>query len=140
MEKQWPVLHYCENGWKSNCLASAIYSQWYKTYHMKMLSEGKKKKEEERDQKKVKTANEDDDDDNNDDNSCSGSVSDSDTEGSPTPEPLEDAHNAQPSRVRQDNQEGRILGTSRPRARLSRDALYVLSTFIRFADVLPSQC
>jgi hypothetical protein len=33
MEKEWPVLRYCENHWKTKQLATSIYPQWYKAYH-----------------------------------------------------------------------------------------------------------
>lgn len=36
MESEYPVLQLCDNHWKSHALATAIYSQWYRTYDMKM--------------------------------------------------------------------------------------------------------
>src|SRR6266576_4369166 len=36
MESKYHVLHLCNNHWKANTLATAIYSQWYWTYNRKM--------------------------------------------------------------------------------------------------------
>jgi hypothetical protein len=36
MEKEWTVLHYCDNHWKANAITTLIYSQWYHTYNKKM--------------------------------------------------------------------------------------------------------
>jgi hypothetical protein len=32
MEREYPVLRFCDNHWKANALATAIYSQWYSKY------------------------------------------------------------------------------------------------------------
>ena len=32
MEREYHVLRFCNNHWKANALATAIYSQWYRTY------------------------------------------------------------------------------------------------------------
>lgn len=36
MESEYPVLRLCNNHWKANAVATAIYSQWYRTYDKKM--------------------------------------------------------------------------------------------------------
>jgi hypothetical protein len=36
MESEYHVLRLCNNHWKANALATAIYSQWYRTYDKKM--------------------------------------------------------------------------------------------------------
>jgi hypothetical protein len=36
MESEYPVLRFCSNHWKANALATAVYSQWYRTYDRKM--------------------------------------------------------------------------------------------------------
>jgi hypothetical protein len=36
MESEYPVLRLCNNHWKANTIATAIYSQWYRTYDKKM--------------------------------------------------------------------------------------------------------
>jgi len=38
MEKEYHVLRLCDNHWKANALATAVYSQWYRTYNKKMKS------------------------------------------------------------------------------------------------------
>ena len=35
MESEYNVLRLCDNHWKANTLATAIYSQWYRTYNKK---------------------------------------------------------------------------------------------------------
>ncbi len=35
MEERWEVLQYCDNHWKANKLATALYSIWYNQYHKK---------------------------------------------------------------------------------------------------------
>ena len=35
MEERWEVLRYCDNHWKANKLATALYSIWYNPYHKK---------------------------------------------------------------------------------------------------------
>jgi hypothetical protein len=35
MEERWQVLRYCDNHWKANKLATALYSIWYNPYHKK---------------------------------------------------------------------------------------------------------
>jgi hypothetical protein len=36
MEKDWPVLRYCEDHWKTRTFATAYYSPWYTPLHRKM--------------------------------------------------------------------------------------------------------
>jgi hypothetical protein len=36
MESEYPILRLCNNHWKANAVATAIYSQWYRTYDKKM--------------------------------------------------------------------------------------------------------
>jgi hypothetical protein len=36
MENEYQVLRLCSNHWKANALATAIYSQWYRTYNKRM--------------------------------------------------------------------------------------------------------
>ena len=36
MESKYPVLRFCDNHWKANAIATAIYSQWHQTYNRKM--------------------------------------------------------------------------------------------------------
>jgi hypothetical protein len=36
MEKDWPVLRYCENHWKTRAFATAYYSPWYTPLNRKM--------------------------------------------------------------------------------------------------------
>jgi hypothetical protein len=36
MEERWEVLRYCNNHWKVNKLATALYSIWYNQYHKKI--------------------------------------------------------------------------------------------------------
>ncbi|KAH9954904.1 hypothetical protein BC827DRAFT_1158514 [Russula dissimulans] len=36
VEMTWPVLHFCDNHWKTNQIATTLYSQWYGTYHKKL--------------------------------------------------------------------------------------------------------
>jgi hypothetical protein len=36
MESEYPVLRLCNNHWKVNAIATAIYSQWHRTYDKKM--------------------------------------------------------------------------------------------------------
>jgi hypothetical protein len=36
MEKDWPVLCYCENHWKTRAFATAYYSPWYTPLNRKM--------------------------------------------------------------------------------------------------------
>lgn len=35
MERAYPALRLCDNHWKANALATAIYSQWYRTINEK---------------------------------------------------------------------------------------------------------
>lgn len=40
MEGRWEVLRYCDNHWKANKLATALYSVWYNQYHKKTIKSG----------------------------------------------------------------------------------------------------
>lgn len=39
MEARWPVLRYCSNNWKTDHLATLLYSTWYPKYNKKMRAQ-----------------------------------------------------------------------------------------------------
>ena len=42
MEKDWPVLRYCEDHWKTRAFVTAYYSPWYTLLNRKMQEAARK--------------------------------------------------------------------------------------------------
>jgi hypothetical protein len=110
MERNWPVLRYCNNHWEAHVIATGNYPQWYKNY-----STRKFEKSDEPAQKHCKTVHEPEDNEN----AQPKSEFKTNTDGLMLEDMDEDWHiNAStPFPVDQGDQEEPRGGSSRPQAR-----------------------
>jgi len=124
METQWPVLHYCENHWKVQHIATNNYPQWYKNRHMSSKADNTETKGPAQKRRKVE------------DNDTGDHEADPDTDTDHDASDLdEDSNIASPSWLEEGIREESTTGPSRPKARfILRDPLYVLKLFVDVAN------
>jgi hypothetical protein len=135
MEKQWPILRYCDDHWKANQVASSTYSQWYGYHHISSDDDNSETKGPSQKRRKV-------DDDNTSDRDANSGTGDTDPRAYASD--LDANINiASPSWLEEGIHDERTTGprpsTQRPKARpVLRDPLYVLKFFTDVANDLRS--